>query len=158
MNLSEKTREKMTPGVCVLTGGVLMLAGIIWQLCSQKVLDMYAFYMMAAAIFCFTSVIVPKLAKVPVHPMFYVVFNLAVLIIGFAVTGSDQLTGVVLFGFWAACLIAGWILNALLLPCGGAVKRIVMGFVSLLLNVILIGVVFMIPVLLAAFFPRTNLV
>ena len=108
--------------------------------------------MMAAAIFCFTSVIVPKLAKVPVHPMFYVVFNLAVLIIGFAVTGSDQLTGVVLFGFWAACL------NALLLPCGGAVKRIVMGFVSLLLNVILVGVVFMIPVLLAAFFPRTNLV
>lgn len=156
MNLYEKIREKMTPGVCVLTGGVLMLAGIVWQICSQKVLDMYAFYMMAAAVFCFTSVIVPKLAKVSVHPMFYVVLNLAVLITGFAVTGSDRLTGAVLFGFWAVCLIAAWILNALLLPCDGMAKRIVMGFVSLLLNVILIGIVFMIPVLLAAFFPRTN--
>ncbi len=158
MNLNEKMREKMTPGVCVLTGGVFMLAGIVWQLCSQKVLDMYAFYMMAAGIFCFTSVIVPKLAKVSVHPMYYVVLNLTVLIIGFAVTGSDQLTGALLFGFWAGCLIAVWILNALLLPCDGAVKRIVMGFVSLVLNVILIGIVFMIPVLLAVFFPRTNLV
>lgn len=156
MNLNEKIKEKMTPGVCMLAGGVLMLAGIVWQLCSQKALDMYAFYLMSAAVFCFTSVIVPKLAKAPVNPMLYVVGHLVLLIIGFAVTGSDQLTGTALFGFWAVCLIAVWILNALLLPCEGAAKRIVMGFVLMILNVILIGVVFMIPVLIAAFFPRTS--
>lgn len=156
MNLNEKIKEKMTPGVCMLTGGVLMLAGIIWQLCSQKALDMYAFYMMAAAVFCLTSVIVPKLAKVPVNPMLYVVGPLVLLLRGFAVTGSDQLTGTALFGFWAVCLIAAWIMNVFFLPCEGAAKRIMMGFVSIILNVILIGVVFMIPVLIAAFFPRTS--
>lgn len=156
MNLNEKIKEKMTPGICMLTGGVLMIAGIVWQLCSQKALDMYAFYMMAAAVFCLTSVIVPKLAKVPVNPMSYIVGHLVILIIGFAVTGSDQLTGMALFGFWAVCLIAAWIMNAFFLPCEGAAKRIMMGFVSMFLNVILIGIVFMIPVLIAAFFPRTS--
>ena len=49
----EKFVKWLTPGINLLFGIVLLLIGIIWQVLSNKPLDMYAFYIMAAAMICF---------------------------------------------------------------------------------------------------------
>lgn len=150
----EKILKQMTPGVCMMTGGVLFLAGIVWQLCSRKTLDMYAFYMMAAAILCFTNVILSKITKETVDPVRYLLLNLVVMIAGFALMGSGSAEGVMRYGIVAGCFLAGWAGNALLIKCDGVAKRIVMGLAAMILNIILIGIVFMVPVLMAAFHPK----
>lgn len=150
----EKIVKQMTPGVRMMTGGVLFLAGIVWQLCSRKTLDMYAFYMMAAAILCFTNVILSKITKEMVDPVRYLLLNLVVMIAGFAFMGSDAVEGVMRYGIVASCFLAGWAGNAALIKCDGVAKRIAMGMIAMVLNVVLIGVVFMVPVLLAAFHPK----
>ncbi len=147
----EKLVKRLTMPVRMMTGGVLLLAGIAWQLLSGKILDMYAFYIMAAAALCFTQAIVSKLSKGTMDPVKYILLNMLVLIAGFALTESDATEGVMLYTLWAACLAADWIVNALLLDCEGAAKRGVMGFAAMILNLLLIGAVFMIPVLIAAF-------
>ena len=50
----------------LLTGLVLFLIGLILQFLSGKVLDMYAFYTMSAAMLCVVNVIIRKLAKTDV--------------------------------------------------------------------------------------------
>lgn len=147
----EKLVKRLTMPVQMMTGGVLLLAGIVWQILSGKILDMYAFYIMAAAVLCFTQVIVSKLSKGTMDPVKYILLNMFVLIAGFALTESDRMEGMVLYTLWGLCLVADWIINALLINCEGAAKRAVMGFAAMILNLLLIGVVFMIPVLMAAF-------
>lgn len=146
-----KLVKRLTVPVRMMTGGVLLLAGIVWQLLSGKILDMYAFYIMAAAVLCFTQVIVSKLSKGTFDPVKYILLNMLVLIAGFALTESDRTEGTVLYTLWGVCLAADWIVNALLLDCEGAAKRGVMGFTAMILNLVLIGMVFMVPVLIAAF-------
>lgn len=147
----EKLVERLTVPVRMMLGGILLLSGIVWQVLSGKILDMYAFYMMAAAMLCFTHVIISKLSKGSFDPVKYILFNMLVLIVGFAITESDKLDGVVLYTLWLGCLLADWVINAVLLDCEGAAKRGVMGFAAMFLNILLIGAVFMIPVLAAAF-------
>lgn len=147
----EKLVKRLTMPVQMMTGGVLLLAGIVWQILSGKILDMYAFYIMAAAVLCFTQVIVSKLSKGTMDPVKYILLNMFVLIAGFALTESDRMEGMVLYTLWGLCLVADWIINALLINCEGAAKRAVMGFAAMILNLLLIGMVFMIPVIIAAF-------
>lgn len=147
----EKLVKQLTMPVRMMTGGVLLLAGIVWQVLSGKILDMYAFYIMAAAVLCFTQVIVSKLSKGTMDPVKYILLNMLVLIAGFALTESDATEGVMLYTLWGLCLVADWIINALLIDCEGVAKRGVMGFAAMILNLLLIGMVFMIPVMIAAF-------
>lgn len=147
----EKFVERLTVPVRMMIGGVLLLSGIVWQVVSGKILDMYAFYIMAAAMLCFTQVIISKLSKGTIDPVKYILFNMLVLIAGFALTESDKLDGMALYTLWAGCLLADWAVNAVLLDCEGAAKRGVMGFAAMILNLLLIGAVFMVPVLAAAF-------
>ncbi len=136
----------------LLTGLVLFLVGMILQLISKKTLDMYAFYMMSAAVLCVANVLIQKIAKADVDFVLYLVLNMAVLIVGFALAGSDGIQGTVLYTTIAICAVVDWVLNTILLQCDDILKRIVMGFVDMLLNVVVIAVVFMVPVLMAAFF------
>lgn len=150
----EKITKQMTPGIRMMVGGVLLLVGIIWQLCSRKTLDMYAFYMMAAAMLCFTNVIMSKLTKATIDPIRYLLLNLVVMIAGFAVMGSGTASEAVKYSVLVVCFLAAWFGNAVLIKCDGVAKRIVMGLVAVLFNILLIGTVFMIPVLMAAFNPK----
>lgn len=147
----EKLVKRLTVPVRMMIGGVLLLSGIVWQVLSGKILDMYAFYIMAAAVLCFTQVIVSKLSKGTIDPVKYILFNMLVLIAGFALMESDKVRGVVLYTMWGVCLLADWVINAVLLDCEGAAKRGVMGFAAMVMNLLLIGAVFMIPVLAAVF-------
>lgn len=147
----EKLVKRLTVPVRMMIGGVLLLSGIVWQVLSGKILDMYAFYIMAAAVLCFTQVIVSKLSKGTIDPVKYILFNMLVLIAGFALMESDKVRGVVLYTMWGVCLLADWVINAVLLDCEGAAKRGVMGFAAMVMNLLLIGAVFMIPVLVAVF-------
>lgn len=146
----EKMIKNLTTGVRLMTGVVLLLAGLVWQVLSGKTLDRYAFYIMAAAILFFLQVIVERMAGEPVDPVQFILFNLVVLIAGFAVTGAGWFEGMTLYGFWGLCFVGDWILNISLIPCEGMAKRGVLGFVTVVLNVVLVGAVFMIPVLMAA--------
>lgn len=147
----EKFMSHLTAGYRLMIGAVLLLAGIIWQLVSDKQLDMYAFYIMAAAMLCFVNVIISKMSKSEPDFILFLVLNMAVLIIGFALTESENIDGMVMYGIWGICVLADWILNAVLITCTGAVKRTVMGFIAAVLNVLLISVVFIVPILIAVF-------
>ena len=61
----EKIEKMMTTGFRLMTALVLFVAGFIWQSVSGKVLDMYAFYMMSAAVLSLASVILSKLSAFP---------------------------------------------------------------------------------------------
>ncbi len=144
----EKTQKMATPGFRLLTALVLLVVGLIWQITSGKVLDMYAFYIMSAAMFSLASVILAKLSRTDNHFILYVIFNMVVLIVGVALTGSGGFSGVVLYSIWGICVIAEWVVNAVLLPCEDILKRVVMGVVAAAVNLILVAIVFMIPILL----------
>lgn len=146
----EKIIKNLTTGVRLMTGVILLLTGLVWQILSGKTLDRYAFYIMAAAILFFVQIIVEKMAGESVDPVQFILFNLVVLIAGFAVTGAGWFEGMTLYGFWGLCLVGDWILNISLIPCKGMAKRGVLGFVTVALNVVLVGAAFMIPVLMAA--------
>lgn len=147
----EKFMSHLTAGYRLMIGAVLLLAGIIWQLVSDKQLDMYAFYIMAAAMLCFVNVIISKMSKSEPDFILFLVLNMAVLIVGFAMTESENIDGMVMYGIWGICVLADWILNAVLITCTGVVKRTVMGFITAVLNVLLISVVFIVPILIAVF-------
>lgn len=147
----EKFMSHLTAGYRLMIGAVLLLAGIIWQLVSDKQLDMYAFYIMAAAMLCFVNVIISKMSKSEPDFILFLVLNMAVLIVGFAMTESENIDGMVMYGIWGICVLADWILNAVLITCTSAVKRTVMGFITAVLNVLLISVVFIVPILIAVF-------
>lgn len=144
----EKIERMTTPGFRLLTALVLFIAGLIWQIVSGKVLDMYAFYIMSAAMLSLASVILAKLSHAGNHFILYVLLNIVVLIAGVALTGSGGFAGVVLYSIWGICVIAEWIVNAVLLQCEDILKRVVMGFVAAVVNIILVAIVFMIPILL----------
>ena len=144
----EKIERMTTPGFRLLTALVLFIVGLIWQIASGKVLDMYAFYMMSAAMLSLASVILAKLSRAGNHFILYVILNIVVLVAGVALTSFGGFTGVVLSSIWGICVIAEWILNAVLLQCEDILKRIVMGFVAAVVNLILVAIVFMIPILL----------
>lgn len=148
----EKIIKNLTTGVRLMTGVILLLTGLVWQILSGKTLDRYAFYIMAAAILFFIQIIVEKMAGESVDPVQFILFNLVVLIAGFAVTGAGWFEGMTLYGFWGLCFVGDWILNISLIPCEGMAKRGVLGFVTVVLYVVLVGAVFMIPVLMAAEF------
>ena len=144
----EKIERMTTPGFRLLTALVLFIVGLIWQIASGKVLDMYAFYIMSAAMLSLASVILAKLSRAGNHFIFYVILNIVVLVAGVALTSFGGFTGVVLYSVWGICVIAEWIVNAVLLQCEDILKRVVMGFVAAVVNLILVAIVFMIPVLL----------
>lgn len=144
----EKIEKMTTPGFRLLTALVLFIAGLIWQIASGKVLDMYAFYIMSAAMLSLASVILAKLSRAGNHFILYVILNIVVLIAGVALTSFGGFTGVVLYSIWGTCVIVEWILNAVLLQCEDILKRVVMGFVAAVVNLILVAIVFMIPILL----------
>ena len=146
-----KIMKQLTIGIRLMTGIALLLVGVIWQMLSEKTLDMYAFYFMAAAMLCFVNVIIEKAANGTSDPARYLILNMIVLVVGFVLTGSDFATGMVMYCIWGLCLIADWVVNTVLISCDGMTKRIVMGFAAMFLNVLLIGVVFMVPVLVEAF-------
>lgn len=135
----------------LLTGLVLFLVGLIIQMISKKTLDMYAFYMMAAAVLCVANVLIQKMAKAEADFIRYLLLNMLVVIIGFALVGADLISGVVMYTVLAICVVVDWIINTILLKCDDLLKRIVMGFVAMLLNVVFMAIVFMVPVLFAAF-------
>lgn len=151
--MAEKFAKQFTPGIRAMVGGVLFLAGLIWQFASNKTLDMYAFYMMSAGILCFTNVLAEKMSKGTSSPIPFLLLNMAVMITGFSLSASTAVEGVVMYGIWGICVIVDWVVNAVLLndDNDSMGRRIAFGFVTTLLNVILIGIVFMIPVLIAAF-------
>ncbi len=148
----EKFMKQWTAKYRLLTGLVLFLIGLIIQLISDKPLDMYAFYMMSAAVLCVANVLIQKMAKADVDFVPYLALNMIVLIVGFALVGSDGIRGTVMYTVIAICVGVDWVLNTILLQCDDILKRIVMGFVDMLINVILIAIVFMVPVLITAFF------
>lgn len=135
----------------LLTGLVLFLIGLIIQLLSDKTLDMYAFYMMSAAMMCVTNVLICKMVKGDADFILHVVLNLAILIVGFLLAESEMISGTVMYTAFAICLVADWVVNAILLPCDDLLKRIVMGFFDMLINVFFVAVVFIIPIMMKVF-------
>lgn len=147
----DKWMRQLTPGIRAMIGAVLFLAGLIWQFVSRKTLDMYAFYIMSAAILCITNIMAEKMSKGACNLIPYVLLNMAVMITGFSLSASEAVEGMVMYGVWGICVLADWVVNAGLLRCDGIAKRVLIGFLTTLLNVLFIGIVFMIPVLIAAF-------
>ena len=147
----EKFVKWLTPGINLMFGIVLLLIGIIWQVLSNKPLDMYAFYIMAAAMICFNRGIVLKISKATSDPASFIILNMLIVILGVVFTESDWADGMVMYAVWGICLLIDWVVNAILLRCDGVAKRIVMGFVSVLINMLLIGMAFFVPVLIEAF-------
>ena len=147
----EKFVKWLTPGINLMFGIVLLLIGIIWQVLSNKPLYMYAFYIMAAAMICFNRGIVLKISKATIDPASFIILNMLIVILGVVFTESDWADGMVMYAVWGICLLIDWVVNAILLRCDGVAKRIVMGFVSVLINMLLIGMAFFVPVLIEAF-------
>lgn len=147
----EKLLKQLTVGCRCMIGAVLLLGGIVWQILSGKTLDMYAFYIMAAAMLCFVNVITEKMMKAKVDPVLYLLINMLLLIIGFVISESEMVDGTMMYTIWGVCVILDWVANAILLRCEGIAKRVVVGLIATLLNILLIGAVFIIPVLITVF-------
>lgn len=135
----------------LLTGLVLFLTGMIVQLLSDKTLDMYAFYLMAAAVLCVSNVLIRKISRGDADFILHVILNLIILIVGFLLAQSEYISGTVMYTAFVICLVADWIANAILLQCDDILKRIVMGFLDMVINAVFIAVVFMVPVLIKVF-------
>lgn len=144
----EKIMKQLTPVYRAMIGVVILLVGILWQIVSEKTLDMYAFYVMAAAMFCFVNAFIYKVMECETDIVLYLVLNMAVLIVTVALTGSADITGVVMYTVWGICVAVAWIVNTVLISCEDIFKRIVMGFLATLFNVLLVVVAFMAPVLI----------
>lgn len=147
----EKIEKMLTPVCRLMIALVLFLVGLIWQISSGKTIEQYAFYIMCAAALCVAHVIICKLSRSEADFILYVVLNLAVLILGFALTEIESITGVVRYSVWGICGAVDWIINAALLRCDNIFKRIVMGFASTILNLIFFAIIFLVPILLSIF-------
>ena len=88
-----KILEHLTTGCRALIAAVLLIAGIIWQAAAGKLLDQTAFYLMAAAMLCFATVIFTKCKPDMIQS---VIGNMIVLIMGFLLGESDTIDGTVL--------------------------------------------------------------
>lgn len=149
----EKIMKQLTPMYRAMIGVVALLVGIPWQIASEKTLDMGAFFIMAAAMLCFVNAFIYKVMECETDIILYLVLNMALLIVWFSLTVSEEITtGVVMYTVWGLCVVAVWIVNTVLISCEDIFKRIVMGFLTTLFNVILIAVVFVVPVLITVFF------
>lgn len=139
-----KILEHLTTGCRALIAAVLLIAGIIWQAAAGKLLDQTAFYLMAAAMLCFATVIFTKCKPDMIR---YVIGNMILLIIGFLLGESDTIDGTVLYTLWIVCLLADWGLNIYLLKLESIGKRIGLGALAMIVNVLLIAVVYLVPIL-----------
>lgn len=139
-----KILEHLTTGCRALIAAILLIAGIIWQAASGKLLDQIAFYLMAAAMLCLATVIFTKCKPDMIE---YVISNMIVLIIGFLLGESDVISGTVLYTLWIVCLLADWGLNIYLLKVEKIGKRIGLGALAMIVNVLLIAVVYLVPIL-----------
>lgn len=147
----EQLLERLTPKIRIWTGIVLLVAAFIRQQFSEKALDMYAYYIGLAAVLCFAHILVCRIAKAEADVILFVVLNLAVVITGFALSGSEYITGAVRYGMWGICAAADWVINAVLIQCKDVLKKIVMGFVITLITIFLAAILFVGPVLIYAF-------
>ncbi len=147
----DKLLKNMTPKIRLMVALVLFLVGIMFQILSDKALDQQAFYLMAAAVLCVASVILEKASKSEHDFFLFMILNMAVLIVGFALAGEDGMTTTVRYASIAICVLLDWVFHAFLIRCDSVFRRIVLGLAATVMNVVLVGIVFMIPVLLAAF-------
>lgn len=147
----QKFEQQMTNKVRLLTALVLFMGGMIWQLASEKVLDMYAFYILAAAFVTLSSVIVGKMSGTTPGFLSYVLGNMLLVIAGFSITSMDIVDGVTMYMIWGICVVADWIVNAVVLPCESTIKRVIMGLAATMIHILLIGIVFVGAVLLQVF-------
>ncbi len=149
----EKIMKQLTPTYRAMIGVIALLVGIPWQIVSEKTLDMGAFFIMAAAMLCFVNAFIYKVMECETDIILYLALNMALLIVWFSLTVSEEVTtGVVMYTVWGLCVAADWIVNTVLISCEDIFKRIVMGFLTTLFNVIFIAVVFVVPILIAVFF------
>ena len=77
----------------------------------------------------------------------YVIGNMIVLIMGFLLGESDTIDGTVLYTLWIVCLLADWGVNIYLLKLENIGKRIGLGALAMIVNVLLIAVVYLVPIL-----------
>lgn len=149
----EKIMKQLTPVCRAMIGVVAFLAGSIWQLVSDKTLDMLTFFVMAAAMFCFVNAFIDRVMECKTDFILYLALNMAVLIVGISlIIGSEDITGVRMYSLLGICVAVDWIVNTVLISREDIFKRIVMGFVTTLFHVVLVAVVFMVPVLCEALF------
>ncbi len=154
----EKVEKQMTPRVRLMTGAVLFLTGLIWQIASGKTLDMYAYYFMSASTLCLSGVIMAKISKAELRFFPFIFINMTLLIVVEVIATAtvpveeplDSMGMTVQIGIFVIGILLGWAVNAFLLSCDRISKRVGMGLVTTILNVILFGIIFMIPVLIAA--------
>ncbi len=147
----ENFLEKVTPKIRLIIAGALMLVGVVYQKLSPKTLDMYAFYIMAAAILMAVSVIICKISSGKMDPFFYTVLNLIVLVFEFNITAWDRWEGIVLYSIWILGVVASFIIGAVVLENVEILKRILMGLLSAVLNVVGLAVCYFVPVILQVF-------
>lgn len=141
----EKIEARLTTGCRAGIALILLIAGIIWQVCSEKLLSQGAYYLMATAMFCFVTVILTKWKP---HMIQYVIFNMILLIVILLLGEAETIEGTVMYTLWILCLLGDWALNAWLLKAESIGKRIGLGALAMFLNVILAGAVYLIPILL----------
>ncbi|MGN1205663.1 MAG: hypothetical protein ACI4SQ_01605, partial [Eubacterium sp.] len=61
---------------------------------------------------------------------------------------SEIITGTVMYTLWIVCLLADWGLNVYLLKVEKIGKRIGLGALAMIVNVLLIAIVYLVPILL----------
>lgn len=140
-----KILEHLTTGCRALIAAVLLIAGD--HLAGSRPENCWIrrpFYLMAAAMLCFATVIFTKCKPDMIQ---YVIGNMIVLIMGFLLGESDTIDGTVLYTLWIVCLLADWGLNIYLLKLENIGKRIGLGALAMIVNVLLIAVVYLVPIL-----------
>ncbi len=148
----EKIMKQLTPMYRAMIGIVAVLVGLPWQIASKKTLDMYAFFIMAAAMFCFVNAFIYKVMECETDFILYLALNMAVLIVGISLVGTEDISSVRMYTLLAICVAVDWIVNTVLITREDIFKRIVMGFLTTLFNVVLVAVVFFVPVLVSVFY------
>ncbi|MCH5265016.1 MAG: hypothetical protein J1F02_03895 [Lachnospiraceae bacterium] len=135
-------------GKKMIIGGLLLLAGIIGQILSDRTLEQIPFILMSAGLMCFVNTLFSKLTDYNIHLLLFLVINIVAMEIGLTITAADIIEGVTLYSVWVICGIAAWIFQAMILKIEGSAKRAVLSFFETLLSVLALGAALFLPIIL----------
>lgn len=142
-------------GKKTIIGIAFVVVGFLWNYFSEssESLQHMPFVVMMAGALCLVNALFSKLSGENINLLFFILIFVVILELGVYLMGGEELTFTGLVSIWGPCVLFVWALHYALLEASGidgVVKRIVIAFFELLVGAIAIGIVFGVPIWLAA--------
>ncbi len=131
--------------------GVCMVSGLLKMILSRRMLDQLGYYFLAMGLLILISLLIEKISGGTMNYIWFTLITMFLFIVGVELSESGWFDGTIKYTIWGIFLVVDWIVNSVLLQHDEILKKIFMGLITTLLNVVILGVAFFIPVLIHAF-------